>query len=472
MNVEKQNQDTLYQLEFDFDTPAGEVRLNGSDRGGIPRKEPLQEQQAFAAWKEELNWEERILENIAHRYNLEHACQRVKSNKGAPGIDGMTVEELERWLNTHMAELREYLLNGSYQPQEVKGVSIPKPNGGRRQLGIPTAIDRLVQQAFVQVLTPILDPQMSESSYGFRPNRSAHQALKAGSAYVEQGYKVAVDLDLEKFFDKVNHDILMSKLARRIKDKRVLYYIRQMLKAGIMDNEGIKQKREQGTPQGGPLSPLLANVLLDDLDRELEKRGLHFCRYADDCIIFVRTMEAGERVLVSISRYIEEELKLKVNQQKSKVDKVWNCVYLGYIIGVEGKLRIAPASVKKLKAKIRIITRRTRPTPLREVISELIPVIRGWTNYFKLAAINKLCQELDEWTRRRLRCLRLKQCKHPKGIRRFLENLGAKRKLWSGIVAMGTRWWRIARSQPANIIMNNAWLRTEGYISFYQLLKR
>ena len=472
MNVERQNQDTLYQLEFNFDTPAGEVRLNGSDRGGIPRKEPLQEQQAFAAWKEELNWEERILENIAHRYNLEHACQRVKSNKGAPGIDGMTVEELERWLNTHMAELREHLLNGSYQPQEVKGVSIPKPNGGRRQLGIPTAIDRLVQQAFVQVLTPILDPQMSESSYGFRPNRSAHQALKAGSAYVEQGYKVAVDLDLEKFFDKVNHDILMSKLARRIKDKRVLYYIRQMLKAGMMDNEGIKQKREQGTPQGGPLSPLLANVLLDDLDRELEKRGLHFCRYADDCIIFVRTMEAGERVLVSISRYIEEKLKLKVNQQKSKVDKVWNCVYLGYIIGVESKLRIAPASVKKLKAKIRIITRRTRPTPLREVISELIPVIRGWTNYFKLAAINKLCQELDEWTRRRLRCLRLKQCKHPKGIRRFLENLGAKRKLWSGIVAMGTRWWRIARSQPANIIMNNAWLRAEGYISFYQLLKR
>ena len=472
MNVERQNQDTLYQLEFDFDTPAGEVRLNGSDRGGIPRKEPLQEQQAFAAWKEELNWEERILENIAHRYNLEHACHRVKSNKGAPGIDGMTVEELERWLNTHMAELREHLLNGSYQPQEVKGVSIPKPNGGRRQLGIPTAIDRLMQQAFVQVLTPILDPQMSESSYGFRPNRSAHQALKAGSAYVEQGYKVAVDLDLEKFFDKVNHDILMSRLARRIKDKRVLYYIRQMLKAGMMDNEGIKQKREQGTPQGGPLSPLLANILLDDLDRELEKRGLHFCRYADDCIIFVRTMEAGERVLVSISRYIEEELKLKVNQQKSKVDKVWNCIYLGYIIGVEGKLRIAPASVKKLKAKIRIITRRTRPTPLREVISELIPVIRGWTNYFKLAAINKLCQELDEWTRRRLRCLRLKQCKHPKGIRRFLENLGAKRKLWSGIVAMGTRWWRIARSQPANIIMNNAWLRAEGYISFYQLLKR
>lgn len=318
MNVERQNQDTLYQMEFDFDTPSEEVRPLGSGEGASPTAAPTREQQAFAAWREELDWEERILENIAHRYNLEHACQRVKSNKGAPGIDGMTVEDLERWLNTHMAELREQLLNGSYQPQEVKGVSIPKPNGGRRQLGIPTAIDRLVQQAFVQALTPILDPQMSESSYGFRPNRSAHQALKAGSAYVEDGYTIAVDLDLEKFFDKVNHDILMSRLAQRIKDKRVLYYIRRMLKAGMMDNEGIKQKREQGTPQGGPLSPLLANVLLDDLDRELEGRGLHFCRYADDCMIFVRTMEAGERVLRSISQYIEEELKLKVNRQKSR----------------------------------------------------------------------------------------------------------------------------------------------------------
>ena len=472
MNVERQNQDTLYQMELDFDTPSGEVRPHGSGEGANPTAAPSREQQAFAAWREELNWEERILENIAHRYNLEHACHRVKSNKGAPGIDGMTVEEMERWLSTHMAELREQLLTGSYRPQEVKGVSIPKPNGGRRQLGIPTAIDRLVQQAFVQELTPILDPQMSESSYGFRPNRSAHQALKAGSAYVEQGYTVAVDLDLEKFFDKVNHDILMSRLARRIKDKRVLYYIRQMLKAGMMDNEGIKQKREQGTPQGGPLSPLLANVLLDELDRELESRGLRFCRYADDCMIFVRTIEAGERVLVSISHYIEEELKLKVNRQKSKADKVWNCVYLGYIIGTGGRLRIAPASVKKLKAKVRLITRRNRPTPLHEVIAELTPVVRGWTNYFKLAAINRLCQELDEWTRRKLRCLRLKQCKHSKGIRHFLESIGCKRKLRSGMVAMGTRWWRMACSQPANICMDNAWLRAEGYISFYQLLKR
>lgn len=240
----------------------------------------------------------------------------------------------------------------------------------------------------------------------------------------------------------------------------------------MMDNEGIKQKREQGTPQGGPLSPLLANVLLDELDRELNRLGLRFCRYADDSIIFVRTTEAGERVLVSISHYIEKALKLKVNRQKSKVDKVWNCVYLGYIIGTGGLLRIAPASVKKLKSKVRLITRRNRPTPLREVIAELIPVIRGWTNYFKLAAINKLCQELDEWTHRKLRCLRLKQCKHPKGIRRFLESIGVKRKMRESIGSIGRRWWWISCSQLAHICMDNAWLRAEGYISFYQLLKR
>ena len=448
----------------------GGVRLPGADRGGSPRKASVREQQAFEAWREELGWKERLMESVAHPYNLRTACQRVMSNKGAPGIDGMSVEELGAWLGTHMAKLRENLLNGSYRPQAVKGVSIPRPNGGTRQLGIPTVIDRLVQQAMVEVLTPILDPQMSESSYGFRPKRSAHQALKAGSAYVKQGYKVAVELDLEKFFDKVNHDILMSRLERRISDKRILYYIRQMLKAGMMDNEGIKQKREQGTPQGGPLSPLLANVLLDDLDKELERRGHRFCRYADDCIIFVRTQKAGERVLESITRYIESVLKLKVNRQKSKVDRAWKCTYLGYIIGTGGNLRIDPAKVEKFKAEVRLLTRRNQPIPLRVVIARLVPRMRGWANYFKLAAIKRLCQELDEWIRRRLRCLRLKQCKHPRGIRRFLESIGAKRKLWSAVVAMGTSWWRNACSQPANICMDNAWLRAEGYIPLQKLL--
>lgn len=468
--MEKQSQDTLYQLMLDLWAPAGEVRLPEEDRGGTPRKDSARERQAFAAWREELSCKERLLEMVAHPYSLHQACRRVMSNKGAPGVDGMTVEELGEWLDTHMAEMREQLLNGSYQPQAVKGVSIPKPNGGRRQLGIPTVIDRLVQQAMVEVLTPMLDPQMSESSYGFRPRRSAHQALKSGSAYVKQGYKVAVDLDLEKFFDRVNHDILMSRLARRISDKRILYYIRQMLNAGMMDNEGIKQKREQGTPQGGPLSPLLANVLLDDLDKELEKRGHRFCRYADDCIIFVRTMKAGERVLASITRYLESTLKLQVNRQKSKVDKAWNCTYLGYIIGTGGKLRIAPAKVAKFKAEVRLITRRSQATRLREVIARLKPLMRGWANYFKLAAINKLAQGLDEWIRRRLRCLRLKQCKHPRGIRRFLESIGAKQKLRSAVVAMGTRWWRNANSVPAKVGMDNAWLRAEGYISLQKLL--
>ncbi len=229
--------------------------------------------------------------------------------------------------------------------------------------------------------------------------------------------------------------------------------------------------REAGAKQGGPLSPLLANLLLDELDKELEKRGLRFCRYADDCIIFVKTIEAGNRVLEAITRYIEEEMRLKVNREKSKVDKVWNCVYLGYIIGAGGKLRIAPTNVEKLKAKVRQITRRGRPLPLREVIEELVPVLRGWANYFRLAAIRKLCRETDEWIRRRLRCYRLKQCKHMNGILHFLESIGCKQKLRSGIIAMGPRWWHSACSQPANIAMSNAWLRREGLISLSQCLR-
>ena len=469
MNANEQNQDTLYQpmLAWAWE---GEVRLSGEARGGTPQTEPQREHQAFAAWREKLSCKEHLLEEVVNPQNLWEACRRVMSNKGAPGVDGMTVDELGEWLATHTEAMRASLLQGSYQPQEVKGVSIPKPNGGRRQLGIPTVIDRLVQQAMVQVLTPRLDPHMSESSYGFRPRRRAQQALQAGSGYVREGYKVAVDLDLEKFFDKVNHDILMSRLARRICDKRILHHIRQMLKAGMMDNEGIKQKREQGTPQGGPLSPLLANVLLDDLDKELEKRGHRFCRYADDCIIFVKTKEAGERVLASITRYIEGTLKLKVNAQKSKVDEVQKCTYLGYIIGKGGLLRIAPAKVEKFKAEVRLMTRRNQATSLREVIARLVPYMRGWANYFKLAAIRNLSQRLDEWIRRRLRCLRLKQCKHPKGIRRFLQSIGAKRKLWKVITGMGYSWWKNAGSKPAHHCMNNAWLRAEGYISLQTLL--
>lgn len=424
----------------------------------------------FAAWREELDWEERLLERVANPANLEAACQRVVSNKGAAGVDGMTVLQLRQWARHHLAELREQLLQGRYAPQAVRGVSIPKPNGGARQLGIPTVIDRVVQQAFVQVLIPMLDPQMSGSSYGFRPGRKAHDALLAGSRLVEEGRCIAVDLDLEKFFDKVNHDVLMERLSRRIRDKRLLHYIRLMLKAGMMDHGGVCQKREQGTPQGGPLSPLLANVLLDDLDRELERRGLPFCRYADDCMVFVRSWAAGRRVLAGITRYLEGVLRLKVNREKSRVDKVWNCTYLGYIIGKGGRLRIAPKSVERFKARVREITRRSRGVRLRTVTAELEPLIRGWGNYFKLAAISRLCQSLDEWIRHRLRCYRLKQCKRSKGIQRFLESIGCKRKLGGQVARMGPRWWRNATSQPAHICMSNEWLRSEGLISLAQLV--
>lgn len=468
--MEQQNQDALRQGLLDFELVAPWARLPAEDRGAIPRKEAAREGQVFEAWKGQLDWEERLLERVANTANLEAASQRVIANKGAAGVDGMSVAALKQWVKTGLGTMREQLLGGTYRHQGVRKKSIPKPNGDERILGIPTVIDRMVQQAVLQVLTPMLDPQMSESSHGFRPGRKAHDALEAASRYVREGYKVAVDLDLAKFFDTVNHDILMERLARRIKDKRLLWYIRQMLKAGMMDNEGVCQSREQGTPQGGPLSPLLANILLDELDRELERRGLRFCRYADDCIIFVKTMEAGHRVLEAITRYIEGELRLKVNREKSKVDKVWNCVYLGYIIGAGGKLRIAPKSVEKLKAKVRLITRRGRALKLRKVIDELAPVLRGWVNYFRLAAIKKLCQAMDEWIRRRLRCYRLKQCKHPKGIRRFLESIGCKRKLRSGIVAMGCRWWHTACSQPAHIAMDNAWLQREGLVSLSQYL--
>ena len=279
-----------------------------------------------------------------------------------------------------------------------------------------------------------------------------------------------MDLDLEKFFDKVNHDVLMDRLSRRIRDKRLLHYIRLMLKAGMMDHGGVCQKREQGTPQGGPLSPLLANVLLDDLDRELERRGLPFCRYADDCMVFVRSWAAGRRVLAGITRYLEGVLRLKVNKEKSRVDEVWNCTYLGYIIGKGGRLRIAPKSVERFKARVREITKRNRAKRLREVTAELAPVIRGWGNYFKLAAVRELFHLLDCWIRRRLRCYRLKQCRHPRGIQRFLRSLGCDKKLCGLVARRGRLWWHCAISRQAHACMSIKWLRSEGLISLSQLL--
>ena len=379
-------------------------------------------------------------------------------------IGKMNVEDLYGWMTEHTEEMVAHLIDGSYEPQPVMGVEIPKPGGGVRQLGIPTVIDRMVQQAILQVLTEIYEPTFSEASYGFRPGRSAHDALRAGAEYVAEGREIVVDIDLEKFFDRVNHDVLMSRLARRIGDKRLLRIIRRFLEAGMMRN-GVCIERREGTPQGGPLSPLLTNVLLDDLDKELEKRGHKFARYADDCNIYVRSQAAGERVMASISRFLEEELRLRVNRAKSKVAHVREVKFLGYRILPGGRLAIAPESLKRVKDRIGQITRRNRGISLAAMIQQLNSYLTGWMRYYRLAACKSHLQRLDEWIRRKLRCVRLKQCKRVKTIADFLQSLGVPE--WrSWILALsGKGWWRMSGSPPAHEAMTKAWFQAQGLVN-------
>ena len=322
------------------------------------------------------------MEEVVETGNLNRAYQRVKANKGAPGVDGMTVDDLGGWLVEHREELMASLLEGSHQPEPVRGVEIPKPGGGMRQLGIPTVVDRLVQQAILQVLEPLLDPTFSEWSYGFRPGRNAHQALRQAQEYVADGREIVVDLDLEKFFDRVNHDILMSRLGRRVADKRLLGMVRRFLEAGMMQ-KGVCIKRHEGTPQGGPLSPLLSNLLLDDLDKELERRGHRFCRYADDCNIYVGSQAAGERVMASVSAFLERKLRLRVNREKSAVAPVWERRFLGHRLLSGGRLGLAPESLKRVKARFRRITRRNRGISLEGMVHELNSFLTGWVTYFR-----------------------------------------------------------------------------------------
>jgi RNA-directed DNA polymerase len=406
-----------------------------------------------------------LMEQVVLEANLFRACMRVRANKGSPGADGMTVTELRDWLDNHIHVLREDLLTGRYTPQPVKGVDLPKPGGGKRRLGIPTVIDRLVQQAVLQILEPILDPTMSDSSYGFRPGRSAHDALRAGSAFVEEGYDTVVDLDLEKFFDRVNHDILMSRLASRIGDKGLLRLIRRFLQAGMMW-EGICVRREEGTPQGGPLSPLLANLLLDELDKELEKRGHRFCRYADDCNIYVRSLKAGERVMESVIRFLETRLKLRVNREKSAVAPVWERKFLGYRLFGDGGLGIAPKSLEKARNRVREITRRNRGRSLQAVVDELNTFIRGWVGYFRMAQARSPLQRLDEWLRRKIRCLKLKQCKRSIGIARFLMGCGIREDQAWMLAGSGKGWWRLSCTPQANRAMDMKWFRNLGLEGF------
>ena len=422
-------------------------------------------QQAFAAFDQQRALTSQLMEQVCDPQNIVRAYRRVRSNKGKPGVDGMTVHELADWLRKNHRALTAALLDGAYRPQPVRGVQIPKPGGGQRQLGIPVVVDRLVQQMILQVLEPIFDPTFSNSSYGFRPHRSAHMALEQERKYVAQeGREFVVDLDLEKFFDRVNHDILMSRIARRIGDKRLLLIIRRVLQAGLMQ-DGVCVAREEGTPQGGPLSPLLANILLDDLDRLLENRGHCFCRYADDCNIYVRSLAAGQRVMDSVTRFLEGTLKLRVNRDKSAVAPVGERKFLGHRLLLNGKLGISPKSVKRAKEKIRQITRRSRGDSFAQVIIELNRFTTGWINYYRHAACRFELQCLDEWVRRRLRCYRLNQRKRGRSVGGFLRSLGVSASSAGRLASSGKGPWRLACSPPVHRAMSTDWFTAQGLVS-------
>jgi len=406
---------------------------------------------------------EQLMEEILARENRKEALKRVKENKGAAGVDGMTVEELTGYLKEHWGRLREELLNGTYKPQPVRRVEIPKPGGGMRKLGIPTVVDRLIQQAVLQVLQREWDQTFSEHSYGFRPGRTAHQAVAQAQEHIREGYEVVVDIDLEKFFDRVNHDILMSRVAKRVSDKRVLKLIRGYLKAGVLE-DGLVSATEEGTPQGGPLSPLLSNLLLDEWDKELERRGHRFVRYADDCNVYVRSERSGQRVMEGIKRFLTKRLKLKVNEQKSAVGKPSERKFLGFSFtrGEEPRRKISPESVKRFKKRIREQTRRGGRS-LQRVMGDLRTYIVGWVGYYGYCETRSQRQELESWIRRRLRCYVWKQWKKPR--RRFLEltKRGVEAR-HAGRVAIWKSYgpWRASRSQALNKALPNAFFRALG----------
>jgi RNA-directed DNA polymerase len=403
------------------------------------------------------------MEQVCAPANLNRAYTRVKANKGAPGTNGMTVGQLAGWIRQHEQELIAALLDGSYQPQPVRGVQIPKPGGGMRQLGIPVVVDRLVQQAMLQVLEPILDPHFSESSYGFRPGRSAHDALRQAKEFVAGGRSIVVDIDLEKFFDRVNHDVLMNRLGRHVADKRMLKIIGRFLRAGMMSN-GVCIDREQGTPQGGPLSPVLANLLLDDLDKELERRGHCFCRYADDCNIYVQSLKAGQRVMASVTRFLEQKLRLRVNRDKSAVAFVQERKFLGHRLLSGGHLGIAPQSLDRAKERVRRITRRSRGVSIEQVIDELNTFLSGWVVYFRHAECRSLLRGMDQWVRRKLRCLRLKQCRFMKPIANWLQKLGVPRRRAWLVAQSGKGWWRLSDGPGSHEGMSVAWFESMGLV--------
>jgi len=406
---------------------------------------------------------ERLMEEVCERENCKRALARVKANKGSAGVDGMTVQQLPGFLKQHWPVIREQLLSGTYEPQPVRRVEIPKPGGGKRKLGIPTVVDRFIQQAVMQVLQGRWDRTFSDHSYGFRPGRSAYQAVEQAQQYIAEGYRWVVDLDLEKFFDRVNHDKLMARIAERVSDKRLMKLIRAFLRAGVMEG-GLVSPVDEGTPQGGPLSPLLSNIVLDELDRELERRGHRFARYADDSNIYVRSRRAGERVMESIAQFITKKLKLKVNQQKSAVARPWERKFLGFSFtwNREPKRRIAPKAVFRFKERVRELTRRTKGISIERMAEELTQYLRGWTGYFGRCQTPSVLQGLEEWTRRRLRSVIWKQWK--RGRVRFAElrKRGVGKDLAAQTAGSAHGPWRLANSPALQFALPNAYFDSLG----------
>lgn len=419
-----------------------------------------------ATGEEERSRTDRLMERVVEESNVEAAVRRVRQNKGSPGIDGMKVEELARHLEGNWKRLREELLAGTFLPQAVKRVEIPKPGGGVRQLGIPTVVDRMIQQMVLQVLQPLFDSTFSQHSYGFRPGRSAHQAVKVAQRYIQEGRRWVADVDLEQFFDRVNHDILMSRLAKRITDKRMLRLIRRYLEAGVMCN-GVAVQRWEGTPQGGPLSPLLANVLLDEVDKELEKRGHAFVRYADDGNVYTRSERAARDVMETLKR-LYAKLRLRVNESKSRVTRATLSQYLGYgfwiAAGREVKIRVGAKALKKMKERVRQITSRNRGRSLAHVGKELGEYLPGWKNYFQLAQTPGVFARLDEWIGRRVRTVRLKQWKRGKTVYRELRALGVSQRAAASVAASTRSWWKMAGTSALNVALPNTYLKALGVV--------
>lgn len=406
---------------------------------------------------------ERLMEEVCGFDNCTRAWKRVKGNRGSPGVDGMTVRQLPEYLRQNWLQIREQLLSGTYKPQPVLRVEIEKPEGGIRKLGIPTVVDRFIQQAVMQVLQERWDPTFSSHSYGFRPQRSAHQAIQQAQQYIAEGYRWVVDLDLEKFFDRVNHDRLLASIAKRVTDTRMLKLIRAFLEAGVME-DGLVSAVDEGTPQGGPLSPLLSNLVLDELDRELERRGHRFARYADDCNIYVGSERAGQRVMKGVTAFIARTLKLKVNNAKSAVASPRDRKFLGFSFtnGQEPKRRIAPKAILRFKGRVRELTGRTRGVSLQKMMEELTAYLRGWLGYFGFCQTPSVLKDLEQWLRRRLRSVVWKQWK--RGKKRFAElrKRGVNKELAAQTAGSSHGPWRLAASPALHLALSNAYLESLG----------